>query len=264
MIMSFLPLFVTLTLALSPPSSGGGRAQPVDTNVGMARVPAGSYLPHYSRDRSQVRVESFEIDRHPVTRGDYLEFVKARPAWRKGQAKPIFVGRAYLSDWAGELDPGTNRIRQPVTFVSWFAARSYCEWQGKRLPTTDEWEYVAQASETKGNATGESAHLQRLIEMATALRPGRDIGSGFRNVHGVSDMHGLVSEWVLDFNNVSVSDDSRGAGGEHDRLLYCAAGGMAATNPSNYAAFLRYATRAALDGSSTLGSLGFRCARSIG
>jgi formylglycine-generating enzyme len=262
--MTFLSALVALMLAQPLPSPGGGGAYPVPAGGDMVRVPAGSYLPHYSQDRQRVAVAAFELDRYAVTRQDFLAFVTERPGWRRSQVKPLFAAESYLAGWRDDLDMGgAESGRLPVTNVSWFAAKSYCEWQGKRLPTTDEWEYAAIASETVRDASTDPAFLQRLLDLHTGRRAGLPVGSGFRNAHGVWDLHGVVSEWVLDFNNTSVSDDSRAAGGGHDRLLYCAAGGVAATNPSNYAAFLRFATRAGLDGRSTQGSLGFRCARSL-
>lgn len=36
-----------------------------------------------------------------------------------------------------------NRMHYPAVHISYFDAVSYCEWQGKRLPTEVEWEYSA-------------------------------------------------------------------------------------------------------------------------
>ena len=44
----------------------------------------------------------------------------------------------------------------PSTQVSWFAARAYCASLGKRLPTVDEWEYAAAASERRTDATDDA------------------------------------------------------------------------------------------------------------
>ena len=89
------------------------------------------------------------------------------------------------------------------------------------------------------------------------------VGTGFRNVYGVRDLHGLAWEWTLDFNGVLVSDDSREAGsgvGERDHTLFCASAAIGATDPTNYPGFMRYAFRAGLTGRSTIRTLGFRCA----
>jgi formylglycine-generating enzyme required for sulfatase activity len=147
-----------------------------------------------------------------------------------------------------------------VTEVSWFAARAYCAWRGKRLPSTDEWEYAALASETLRDASRDRDFTSRLLRMYTSRGPvPGPVGSTFRNAYGVSDLHGLVWEWTEDFNSLLVSDDSRATSGR-DHQLFCAAGVIGATDPSNYPAFLRYGFRAALEGRTTTGGLGFRCA----
>jgi len=229
----------------------------------MARIPAGSVLPLYAQNGDPVRVAAFELDRHPVTRGDFLAFVEVVPRWRKSEARAIFVGPGYLTGWSSDVSFGDRRLaRHPVTSVSWFAAKSYCEWEGKRLPTTDEWEYVAQASETARNASRDPAFIQRLLGLYTGSRASAPIGSGFRNAFGVSDLHGTGREWTLDFNTALAADDSRSQG-NRDRSLFCAAGVIGSTDPGNYPAFLRYAYRSGLDGRTTAENLGFRCARNL-
>jgi sulfatase modifying factor 1 len=228
------------------------------TPVGMVAIPTGAYLPLFATNGARVRVAAFAIDREPVTRGALLRFVRANAAWRKSAINPAFGDRAYLSDWPSDLDAGgTVALAQPAHNVSWFAARAYCEAQGKRLPTTDEWEYVAAADETRRDAMSDPAFLQRLIGIYTTH------GGGFQNVYGVRAQHGDAWEWTEDFNSVVLSDDSRSTGGgvdARDHGLYCAGAALAATNPSNYPAFLRAATRAGLTGRHATSHLGFRCA----
>ncbi|MFW5951812.1 MAG: formylglycine-generating enzyme family protein, partial [Gemmatimonadota bacterium] len=148
----------------------------------------------------------------------------------------------------------------PVTQVSWFAARAYCGWEGRRLPTVDEWEYAARADERRADAMRDPAHKARILDLYTQ-RPDTPpaVGSTFENVYGIHDLHGLVWEWIRDFNTVTVGTDSRGTS-QRDDKLYCAAGAEGATDVENYAAFLRYAFRASLKGRSTSAALGFRCA----
>ena len=87
-------------------------------------------------------------------------------------------------------------------------------------------------------------------------------GNDQSNAYGVSDMHTGVWEWVSDFNSLLVSDDSRATSGR-DHPLFCAAGVIGATDPNNFPAFLRYGFRSALEGRTTSGGLGFRCAQDI-
>lgn len=258
---------VLLAVLLAPlplaAQAGGGSADPPGS--GMVRIPAGSYVPLYAVNGSrEVAVPAFDLDRHPVTQEEYLEFVRANPAWRRSDVKRVFADRAYLADWRGDLDPGgPEAARRPTTHVSWFAARAYCEWRSKRLPGVDEWEYAALASEDLEDPGRDPAFRNRILALYSRPRPAEwpEVGSGFRNVYGVADLHGLVREWVEDFNSVLVSDDSRGTGGR-DRRLFCASGANGATDTGDYAAFLRYAFRSGLRGASTIGNLGFRCARS--
>jgi formylglycine-generating enzyme required for sulfatase activity len=228
----------------------------------MVRLPATEYVPFYG-DGKAVRIDAFRLDAMQVTRRDYLAFVRANPEWRRSAVRRGLADARYLENWADDLDIGGGNELVPVTQVSWFAARAYCGWAGKRLPTTDEWEYAASASETSRDATRDVAFRQRLIELYTRPMPSAlpSVGTGFRNLYGVSDLHGFVREWVSDFTAVTVSDDARD--GAEDRQLYCAAGASRARDPNDYAAFLRYALRASLNGRSTQPNVGFRCARRL-
>ena len=264
--MRFPLLLLSLSLSLSAPAAlaaapGGAAAR--GTRSGMVRLPAGAYRPLYGvRGADSVAVRGFLLDRDPVTRAEFLAFVRAEPRWRRSAVAPLFADRGgYLADWRGDLDAGdATDLRRPVTNVSWFAARAYCAAQGKRLPTVHEWEYAAAASETRRDATGDPAFVQRLVTLlASRPRPLPTVEHGFRNVYGVRGLHGLASEWVEDFNSVLVSDDSR-AVGARDHDAFCASAAIGAVDPTNYAAFLRFAVRAGLGGRSTLETLGFRCA----
>ncbi|HEX7243348.1 MAG TPA: formylglycine-generating enzyme family protein [Longimicrobiaceae bacterium] len=247
-----------LALAAASPAAASVPAR------GTARIPAGRYVPLYVNGRSTVEVRAFRLDRFPVTRAEYLAFVQAHPRWRRGNVPRAFAGPGYLVSWPAPLSVGTPAdASRPVTGVSWFGARAFCAWRGARLPTADEWEYAALASETARDASRDPAFNRRLLELYRIPRPvPPPVGSGFRNAYGVHDLHGVVWEWVADFNSLLVSDDSRATAGR-DHPLFCAAGVVGATDPRNYAAFLRYGFRAALEGRTTVGSLGFRCAQDL-
>jgi formylglycine-generating enzyme len=274
MLRRLVALTLLFPLPLAAQAGGRGAAAAVTGHAVVERgpagvlarptvvVPAGRYLPLYSPDTAAVAVAAFRMDAFPVTRAEFAAFVASRPEWGRDAVKPVFADARYLEDWAAVEVPGGDPDA-PVTRVSWFAARAFCAWDGKRLPTVDEWEFAARADETRADARRDPVHKARVLELYTR-RPDRPaaVGSVFQNVHGIHDMHGLVWEWVRDFNTVTVGTDSRGTG-QRDNQLYCAAGAEGATDTQDYAAFLRYAFRASLQGRATAAALGFRCATDL-
>jgi len=241
--------------------------RPAGTPPGMVLVPAGRFLPLFraEKDPKEVPVAPFFLDVLPVTNGDYLEFVRANPKWRRSQAKRLFADADYLKLWASDLEPGTNApAGAPVTHVSWFAAKAYCVWKGKRLPTTAEWEYVAAASPVRPDGENDPDFVRRVRQWYATPSPARlaEVGRGSTNYFGVHDLHGLVWEWVADFSTAMVTGDARGDTGL-DRQLFCGAGSEGAKDTGNFPAFMRYGFRSSLKASYTVHNLGFRCAQSL-
>jgi formylglycine-generating enzyme required for sulfatase activity len=95
------------------------------------------------KDAKEVPVAAFQLDVRPVTNGEFLAFVRESPKWQRSQVKRLFADERYLAHWAGDLELGSARAEQPVTNVSWFAAKAFASARGKRLPTTAEWEVAA-------------------------------------------------------------------------------------------------------------------------
>lgn len=239
--------------------------QCAEVTPGMLLIPAGSYTPLFraETDAKEIPIKLFYLDVVPVSNADFLEFVRANPKWRRSTVKRIFADADYLKTWASDLEigPGANA---PVTHVSWFAAKAYCTWKGKRLPTTAEWEYVAAASPTR--ADGESdVDFQREVRAwfsTPSAEKLRNVGVGRANYFGAQDMHGLVWEWVSDFNTAMVTGDARGDTGL-DRQLFCGSGSLGAKDRSNFPAFMRYGFRSSLKANYTVHNLGFRCAQDL-
>lgn len=240
-------------------------AEPLPT--GMARIPAGAFHPFFraGNEPKQIPVQAFCLDVLPVTEGDFLEFVRANPRWRRSQVKRIFADESYLKNWAGDLDCGaTTAANAPVTFVSWFAARAYAQWKGKRLPTIAEWEYAASAGYTRADGENDAAFRRDVLQWyttAAAPQPA-PVGAGRTNYWGVYDLHGLVWEWAADFNTSMVTGDARGDTGL-DRQLFCGAGSQGTKDVGNYPAFMRYGFRSSLNADYCIHNLGFRCAKDL-
>lgn len=265
------PLLLALLITHSAPATGARATQlPASEARVMARIPAGSYRPLYRiSGATRTRVGTFLLDRAPVTRGEFQRFVATHPTWRRGTVRPLFADTSYLADWPSADRVGdTTDAQRPVTSVSWFAARAYCGARGKRLPTVDEWEYVAGGDETRRDASADPAFRRRVLALnaaRSALPPAA--GRSAPNVFGVRDLHGVVWEWTEDFNSVVVADDSRGSGSStgdaRDHHLYCASAAIGASDPTNYPAFARFAVRASLSARSTVRGVGFRCAADL-
>jgi len=233
--------------------------------AGMRTIPAGTYEPllRTKLDAPQVPVPAFLLDERPVSNADYLAFVTANPKWRRSQVSPLFADKSYLQHWAGDLEPGPAAPPDaPVVRVSWFAARAYARWAGKRLPTTAEWELAAAAGYDRPDGRNDEAMKRDLYAWLARPVPAvlGDPANLRPNLHGVRGLHGLVWEWVDDFNTAMVTGESRADNGI-DRDLFCGAGSVGASDTTDYAAFMRAALRSSLKAPNTTTSLGFRCAR---
>ncbi len=228
----------------------------------MQRVPGGSYAPFYPAKGEQPRsVAPFWLDERPVTSGEFVAFVRDHERWRRSRAPRLFVDDAYLSSWASDLDLGNEvRADAPVTFVSWFAAAAYCRSLGKRLPTEAEWELAANPPEAKAEEHGET---ERRI-LAFYARPRGELpraGLTPPNTYGLRDLHGVQWEWIADWNaSLALSDNRQDRDAENEQ--FCGGAAAAASDPAQYATFMRFAFRGSLEATYALHHLGFRCARS--
>lgn len=231
---------------------------------GMVRLKGSRYIPLYGREGTVVAVEDFDLDVYPVTNKDYMDFVKKYPQWQKSNTKKLFADGSYLSNWKNDLQiKDSENPNSPATYVSWFAAKAYCECQGKRLPTMDEWEYAAMADETVKDARIKKSFNEQILSWYESSRTNEnEIGEHPKNFWGVHDLHGLVWEWTADFNSVLISGESR-KDNENDNNLFCGSAAIGATDLMNYAAFMRYALRGSVKANYALKNLGFRCANDI-
>lgn len=237
---------------------------------GMVQIPEGEFRPLYlSTDTPLVTVETFAMDRLPVTNSQYFEFVMAHPKWQKDRIPGIFADSRYLEHWQPDATenkhiPEPSIADNAVVNVSWFAASAYCKAMGKRLPTVAQWEYAAKASQLSEDGSSDPEYRQRILDWYARHGSVQDIrvGQTPANYWGVQDLHGLVWEWTEDFNNALVSGESR-ADSSVNQNLYCAAGAVGTADPGDYAAFMRYGFRSSLSARYSLPNLGFRCVSKV-
>ncbi|HIH2762288.1 MAG TPA: formylglycine-generating enzyme family protein [Candidatus Azoamicus sp.] len=226
----------------------------------MVSIPSGEYIPLFKYGNSQdgIYVKTFKINKYPITNFEFKKFILNENSWHSCNIDIIFGDKNYLNHWR---DVDLSLLYDyPVVYVSWFAADAYCSYIGGRLPTIDEWEYVASAGVDSLCGRDEIGYFQTILDwyIASQVNGFVDVSKMRSNYFGVCGLNGYIWEWVSDFNSVILlNTDAEGGGLEE--VLYCGATATTAVNPIDYVAFMRFAFRNTLEANYTNFNLGFRC-----
>ncbi len=106
-----------------------------DFEIGALPLAAGFSYDN-ERARHSVELAAFEIDRLPVSNGEYADFLAAT-----GAEAPMYwqrEGGEWLRSASGNRQPIDPD--QPVVHVSCLEAEAFARWAAKRLPSEQEWE----------------------------------------------------------------------------------------------------------------------------
>jgi sulfatase modifying factor 1 len=240
--------------------------QSTDAAVTMAPVRGGQFesvLPP-APGVKKVALAGFRLDRTPVTNAQFAQFVREQPEWRRDRVPSLFAEKDYLAHWSSAIEPGAAIARQPVVHVSWFAASSYCEARGARLPTWYEWEYAAAASATSADARSDADWQRQILDWYSRSARGvlPDVGRTTANYYGIQDLHGVVWEWVYDLSSMLVSGDNREQN-DPDALRFCGPGALTMEQKENYATLMRVAMLSSMQARYNSSTMGFRCATEV-
>lgn len=244
----------------------------------MVMIPAGEFLMGSDKGKADempvhnVYLRDFYMDKYEVTNALYREFLNANPQWRKDKIAPKYHDGRYLHNWNGN-NPPPDEWNHPVTHVSWYAAKAYALWAGKRLPIESEWEKAA-----RGGLVGKEYPWGDDISHANTNYSGTErsdqwektapVGSFPPNGYGLYDMAGNVAEWCLDSYDrmayeKALHGSPRPAMMPGQIIRFVVRGGSWQGSPI-YAAgappsSLRVAHRERYLPKSCLGNVGFRC-----
>jgi len=149
--------------------------------------------------RHRVYVRDFWIERHKVTNAEFALFLNATglrpPGSDRRYDEDDADARIHRSQGLWIADPGFER--HPVAEVSWFGARDYCTWTGRRLPTEAEWEKAARGDDQRPYPWGFAAPTPQLAVFGRAYNAtdstSRPAGA---SPYRVEDMLGNLREWT--------------------------------------------------------------------
>ena len=206
----------------------------------------------------QVEVNEFWIDKCEITNYQYLLFLARHPFLRKSTFPLKYHDGNYLKNWKDDLIPELRSELKPVTNVSWYAARHYCNFIGKRLASEAEWEMAARSGGK------EKYSFDGGVEFLPDYGWFRENSGGMihttaqkiSNPNGLYDIHGNAWEWVYDWFSVYKSDNSSNPQGP-EMGKYRVMRGGSWSDPAEY---LRSAMRRDALPTSTFNNVGFRCA----
>ncbi len=135
----------------------------------------------------------FYIDQYEVSNQSFLKFVRAMPEWQKSNIAQDFHDGGYLRLWKGNLTFRPDRTNHPVVYVSWYAAKAYCAWSNKRLPSVGEWNQAAGTKRWKYPWGNDNPSNQLANYNSDFTQP---VGSYPPSRHQLYDLAGNVSEWT--------------------------------------------------------------------
>jgi formylglycine-generating enzyme required for sulfatase activity len=245
---------------------------PVDGMV-LVYVPEGTFLmgsawpdPNANEDEApqhEVYLDSFWIDRTEVTNAMYADFLNARGGnrvggditWLDADAAEV---RIHPRGDRWEADVGYED--HPVVYVTWYGARAYCDWAGRRLPTEAEWEKAARGTEGQLYPWGNEPPNCSLAQYWGCSGETVPVGSkpDGESPYGAWDMAGNVWEWVSSLKGNYPYEGGDGREDPYSEGPRVLRGSSLRDHPGN----IRAAVRARSDPGDTNYHMGFRCSRS--
>ena len=148
-----------------------------------------SFIPYPAISRKNISVDSFLIDKFPVTNAQYYEFII------KSGYRPADTTR-YLRHWvSGMYKQGQDKY--PVVYISYEDAAAYARWAEKRLPAEAEWQLAAQGTDKRKWPWGNEFHATNCNNAFDRPTPVDAFGKG-QSPYGAMDMVGNVWQMTND------------------------------------------------------------------
>jgi len=261
----------------SDPAATKPPAAPAVSLEEMVAQPGGTFemgVPFQSVSRYG---DSWFVDQQPETTVELDRFFldSDEVSVREFALFLTYAGGEYHYDEGQPIDRVDGGFRpkqgagdEPIREVTWWAARDYCAWAGKRLPTEAEWEYAAAGPDGRTYPWGdESPDCGRAVHFTgRAFCEDEPQSAGAREAgatpDGVRDLGGNVAEWVADwYGPYPETDETRVDPTGPDSGTYRVVRGGGFLDSGQ---FLRSTARRAAPPGGDARDIGFRCAADPG
>jgi sulfatase modifying factor 1 len=192
--------------ACHPVLNGGSRhvdCEDVAVPADMRCIPGGGFTRGSDRASLQEDTRKKVRDEAPVQRLELSTFLMDTTEVTYSAYQACVV--AGKCEKAGPNYRGYSNPEQPMLGANWFAARDYCAFRGKRLPTEAEWEKAARGPDGELYPTGneavscKTAIIQEGGEKGCGTGRTWDVRSRPVERYGLYDMGGNSWEWVADW-----------------------------------------------------------------
>ena len=153
-----------------------------------------------------VYLDAFWIDRTEITNNMIIQYFNAEgfipdeifpDEYARDQM--YYSAHVYWNEEIWVVEQGYGGF--PATQVTWYAAKAYCEWVDRRLPTEAEWEKAARGLDSRFYPWGDEEPTCDLANGVECHQETIHVGSkkDGESPYGIYNMAGNVWEWIADW-----------------------------------------------------------------
>jgi formylglycine-generating enzyme required for sulfatase activity len=151
----------------------------------------------------KVSLRPFALDKLPATNVEFAQFARqtgyltaaerSNGLYAAAETAVLLPGSSWRTLRDKESSADSDPAGYPVRGIDYAAAKAYCAWRGKRLPSEDEWEFVARGPSRKIFSWGDKPSDAPSAQ-ARQLSPVEKLPS--TGSFGSRGQGGLVWEWT--------------------------------------------------------------------